>query len=81
VIFTNIQKIPVIRKYKDFTQKESSGIHLAEKSASTHSLTAGNVENAPCGQIKKKKLLILFFSYCDNMVGIKQQISSILSEL
>jgi hypothetical protein len=52
---------------------------LIEKSASTHSLTAGNVENAPSGHIKKIEDPVV--SYCDNMVGIKQQINSIFPEL
>jgi len=71
------KKIPVIRKYKDtlsqFLYKKRVLVSTRQKkSASTHFLTAGNVENAPCGQIKKKTADPVV-SYCDNMVGTKKK--------
>jgi hypothetical protein len=47
--------------------------HDIKKGASTHPLTTGKVESAPCLHFKneKKGFVDIFPSYCDNIAGIK----------
>jgi hypothetical protein len=47
--------------------------HDRKTGVSTRPLTAGKVESAPCLYFKnkRKRHLLIFFSYCDNMAGIK----------
>ena len=43
--------------------------------ASTHSLTAGELENVPCCLLKYEKIADIVVSYCDNTVRIKTTIN------
>ena len=47
--------------------------HERKKGASTHPLTTGKVESAPCLHFKnkKKEFVDIYPSYCDNIAGIK----------
>jgi hypothetical protein len=53
---------------------------LTEKSAYTYFLTAGKVENGPCGHIKKNTFVDTLVLHYDNIAGIKYYNRSIFPE-